>query len=183
MAALSLSDDHIGFRTAYMIAGMRAWLGLIVLALGSRFSVPQLPAATLTIVRLKAPVYPPIALAAHVYGDVILNITIRPDGIPATVEVKSGPPMLQQAALESARQSMFQVATGEHAGEVRELTYRFRTHPLDCGDALDPLLPKVEIEPSTVTISAQFVPLCDPSADVMHFRSARCLFLWKCGIR
>jgi len=161
---------------------MRAWLGFTLFTLAGAYCVAQTPPPVLTIAKLKAPIYPPIALAAHVYGDVTLNITIRPDGKPATVDVKSGPPMLQQAAVESARQSLFQPLF-EHAGQVHELIYRFQAHQLDCGGDLDPSLPKIEVEASTVTISGQFVPLCDPGAEVIHVRSARCLFLWKCGFR
>ena len=162
---------------------MRVWLGLTLSLLAGTCSVAQIPAPTLTIAKLKAPVYPPIALAAHVYGDVTLSITVLPDGTPATVEVTSGPPMLQQAAIESARQSMFQVSVGEHVGQVHGLTYRFQVHQLDCDGHLDPTLPEVEVEASTVTIYGQFALLCDPAADIIHFRSAKCLFLWNCGIR
>ncbi len=160
---------------------MRAWLSFTFFILGNAFVAAQTSTPVLAIARLKAPAYPPIALAAHVYGDVVLNITLLPDGETSTVTVINGPPMLQQAAVESARQSLFKPLSG-HVEQAYELIYKFQAHQLDCGQS-NASLPNVEIEANTVTISGQFVPLCDPAADITHIRSAKCLFLWRCGIR
>ena len=50
------------------------------------------------------PIYPPIARAAHVFGAVVLSLEIRTDGRVSNVQVISGHPMLQQAALNAVRQ-------------------------------------------------------------------------------
>jgi protein TonB len=49
------------------------------------------------------PVYPPIAVAAHVEGTVVLAATISAGGSIENLRVVSGHPMLQQAALETVR--------------------------------------------------------------------------------
>ncbi|HEY5055361.1 MAG TPA: energy transducer TonB, partial [Acidobacteriaceae bacterium] len=43
------------------------------------------------------PVYPPIAKAAHVEGVVTLLVSFKNTGEADTVQIVSGPPMLQQA--------------------------------------------------------------------------------------
>jgi TonB family protein len=49
------------------------------------------------------PVYPPIAKAAHVSGTVVLQATISKAGTIENLRVVSGPPLLQQAALEAVK--------------------------------------------------------------------------------
>jgi protein TonB len=48
-------------------------------------------------------VYPPIARAARIQGSVVLQATIGKDGTVQNARVISGPPMLQQAALEAVK--------------------------------------------------------------------------------
>lgn len=54
-----------------------------------------------------APVYPPIAQAAHVEGDVSIMMTIDSAGRVIAARVVSGPPMLQGAALDSVKHYRF----------------------------------------------------------------------------
>jgi protein TonB len=49
------------------------------------------------------PIYPPIAKAAHVQGTVVLQATISKTGAIENLHVVSGPPMLQQAALDAVK--------------------------------------------------------------------------------
>jgi protein TonB len=50
------------------------------------------------------PVYPELALRAHVRGTVILECTIGTDGRIADVRVLKGVPLLDTAAIEAVRQ-------------------------------------------------------------------------------
>jgi len=50
------------------------------------------------------PVYPPIAKAARQSGTVVLQATISKTGSIENLHVISGPPMLQQAAMDAVRQ-------------------------------------------------------------------------------
>jgi TonB family protein len=53
------------------------------------------------------PVYPPIALAAHVQGSVVLQAVIGTNGRIENLRVISGPAMLQQAALDAVKQWVY----------------------------------------------------------------------------
>jgi periplasmic protein TonB len=56
------------------------------------------------LLRQVKPVYPPIALAAHVQGEVILQAVIGKDGTIQNLRVVSGHPMLIKAAAEAVQQ-------------------------------------------------------------------------------
>lgn len=51
-----------------------------------------------------APIFPPIAKAAHVVGTVVLQIEIDPAGSVGKVKIISGPEMLRQAAIDAVKQ-------------------------------------------------------------------------------
>lgn len=53
------------------------------------------------------PVYPPIAKVAHVQGTVVFDLRIGAVGRVESMEVVSGPPMLQQAAIDCLKQWTF----------------------------------------------------------------------------
>jgi protein TonB len=63
----------------------------------------SLDQAEAQVLSRKQPVYPPIAIAAAVKGEVVVRVFVATTGIPATVKVASGPAMLQGAAIEAAR--------------------------------------------------------------------------------
>jgi TonB family protein len=69
------------------------------------------------------PVYPPIAKAARVQGTVVLDLRIGTTGRIESIKVVSGPPMLQQAAIDCLKQWTFHpfekdgvpaIATGQY---------------------------------------------------------------------
>jgi TonB family protein len=96
--------------------------------------------------------YPPLARQARISGDVKIQLEVKRDGSVAQAKILSGPPMLQQAALESAQQSKFQCngCTGETTPYEVTYTFGFR-----------------EQEP--------------PNCGYRRFRVARCLYLWNCS--
>jgi TonB family protein len=53
------------------------------------------------------PVYPPIAIAAHIQGSVVIEITVGATGKIESIKVVKGPAMLQQAALDCIKQWAF----------------------------------------------------------------------------
>lgn len=55
------------------------------------------------LIRGDAPAYPEAALAKKVQGTVVLDLTIRRDGTVGDIQVMSGPPLLRQASIDSAR--------------------------------------------------------------------------------
>jgi TonB family protein len=134
-----------------------------------------------SVVKPEGIVYPPMALAARVSGEVILSIALAPNGSASGVTVESGPPMLRQAAIESAKRSQFHATLGDGAGRYL-LVYRFvLDQTTECEH--DDSYPRVTHEANVVTVIEQNVPICDPGAVVVHFRSIKCLYLWKCASR
>jgi protein TonB len=56
------------------------------------------------IVNKVTPAYPPIAMASHTEGTVVLQATISRNGTIENLRVASGSPLLQQAALDAVAQ-------------------------------------------------------------------------------
>ncbi len=81
------------------------FIALLFLALASIHpGYAQQPACGLTSMTETAkPVYPPIAKAAHVDGPVVMLATFKTNGEVESVELVSGPKMLQAAALDFVR--------------------------------------------------------------------------------
>jgi TonB family protein len=155
---------------------------IAILALIFALGRESLGAQSSKIVNLKLPDYPPIARAAHTSGDVVLKITVLGDGTPGEIEVVSGPAMLRDAALNSAKGSSFQSSPGGDSNEPFELTYKFVLEVLDCDKAPDSSFPLVQHDSDTVTVTGQAMPICDPGAEI-RVRSLKCLYLWRCSIR
>jgi periplasmic protein TonB len=73
------------------------------------------------------PIYPPIAKLARIEGDVVLSAVITTNGDIQQVHVVSGPPLLQEAALQAIRQwrSRPYILNGRPI-EIETRTIRFR---------------------------------------------------------
>jgi len=141
--------------------------------------------STLTVLDLNAPTYPAMAKAARVSGEVDLSINLAKDGSPARVIVDSGPPMLRQAAIDSATRFHFQ-AKLESATGVYRVIYRFVLETTGkCDEERDSSYPQVKHESNVITVAEQPALLCDPVAVIqtIRFRSVKCLYLWKCDSR
>ena len=141
---------------------------------------------------LSNPTFSPLARQANVEGEVIVEVTVRPDGSTEATAVK-GHPLLKQAALDSAMQSRFECRMCS-APLSYTLVYSFKRTSVGscCNGRGTPV--KVEQEPrsydeegrpqSRVTISAEKICLCDPSFTLTKkARSLKCLYLWKCSTR
>ncbi|HZB87823.1 MAG TPA: energy transducer TonB [Terracidiphilus sp.] len=59
------------------------------------------------LIRKVTPLYPPIAIATHQQGTVILQATISKSGTIENLRVASGPVMLQQAALDAVQHWLY----------------------------------------------------------------------------
>jgi len=102
-----------------LIGGM-AGLIIVAGAFGQRMPEPQLYAAGL-------PVYPPIARAARIQGDVKLEFVLNQSGEPISVDVLSGPPMLTGAAEENVKTWRFHLPKDLFRTEWRyQTTFRFK---------------------------------------------------------
>lgn len=149
------------------------------------------PGAGVILSKLSDPAYPPLARQAHIAGDVELMLAIRQDGSVESAEVVSGHPMLTQAALDSAKRSQFECQGCGNAVTSYALKYTFqiasREPPKDCDKQQTEAQPPAEVDPSRhqVKVFTWELWTCDPTTSVTFvlFRSAKCLYLWRCGRR
>lgn len=163
-----------------------------VLLGNSQEQSPSQPDATqvgVVLSKLSAPEYPPMAQAARVAGDVELKLEIRQDGSIGSAAVVSGPPMLRQAAVDSAKRSQFECRSCVQAVTPFSLKYSYqivpRDAPEDCnGIQAVPNPPaKVDILRHEVKVFAWEKWKCDPEVTSVPVRSVKCLYLWRCGHR
>jgi TonB family protein len=139
------------------------------------------------LTKLADPTYPPLARQAGIVGDVDLMLTIRRDGSVESAVVVSRHPMLKQAALESAQGSQFECGGCGEVVTPYALKYRFqitsRGYPKDCDYTEKQPPAEVDLPHHQVTVSAWAMEICDPASQIIKVRSAKCLYLWRCGTR
>ena len=145
--------------------------------------------------KLSPPVYSQLARLGGLAGNVILKVSVRPDGSIESVTAVSGNPVLMQAALESAQHSQFECRACDAATGSQSLTYSFRISeekpdPCCCtGDQVRDYTPKVSQSEDHITITAPIGCICPDSCTEAwararsRFRSPKCLYFWKCGHR
>lgn len=154
------------------------------------------------LVQVAPPIYPAIARTARIGGDVQIRVAVRPDGSVESATAISGDPQLIPHALDSAKQSRFDCSTCNRAVSVQLITYTFKvatqTDRCCCsgpemhkryGSTPAPEVPYMVHTQDHITITAPPLctcpDLCSSAWDQEHsrYRSAKCLFLWKCGHR
>jgi hypothetical protein len=164
-------------------------------------SAPQAEQPRAVLTKLFPPVYSHLAQQAMIAGDVKLEVAIHPDGTIESVTSISGPPMLTQAAVDSARQSQFECRSCGASNARLYLTFSFQPspemNPDPCCCSRDPASPgyhapplsKVSQTADRITVTGQPPCLCPDACTAAwaethsRFRSAKCLYLWKCGRR
>ena len=141
------------------------------------------------LTKLSPPVYPPIALQAQVMGDIDLMLGIRQDGVVESAVVVDGPPLLRQAALNSAMQSRFECRKCTESVTPYRLVYTFQLVvmtvsckvPEDCNRSVPHQpAPMVTQSENHVTLVNHVAPLCICDY-IRKRRSLKCLYLWRCG--
>ena len=150
------------------------------------------PSPSVEIRELAALMYPPLARQARISGTVEIAVVIAPDGTVISANVLTGHPMLKEAALENLRHSQFACRGCSSNNLEFSVFYDFvETVSDDCCNAFDHPS-KVTVNPEIpgtasphVRIEAEAACLCDPAETVEFYkvRSAKCLYLWKCGKR
>lgn len=179
------------FRTAVLPAIVAAMIGhphLLAQTISSGASSGTGGGAVL--LRLEPPVYPPIARAARVSGDVRVLVLVGANGTVTSANVESGPAMLRDAALRSASLSQFACQNCATGAEEYHLVFSFTT--VDDGDCCEAFSRPFSVQQGPedklrheahVVLSVPAVCLCDPASDTVsrRTRSVKCLWLWKCG--
>jgi TonB family protein len=145
------------------LAGALSLLGSVANAQTSEGAASATSKTAVVLNNLYFPVYPPLARQARITGDVTILIHIRKDGKVESAEVVSGPPMLKQAALESAQKSTFECEGWESGVYV-----------VGCRDA---------VAPFTLTYTFGMRDDLDglDCSSATRQRDAKCLYLWRCG--
>jgi len=142
-------------------------------------TTPEKPESGVVLVKLVPPIFPAIARTAHISGDVILTVGVRKDGSVASADFVSGPPLLQRAAQDSAKQSQFGCRKCSNEITSYRMVYTFQIdETAPCCQPNEPA-PRVSQSDNHVTLIAPRLCLCGPSKPV-KVRSANCLWLWKC---
>jgi hypothetical protein len=152
---------------------------------------PDQPHPTLVAVKRVDPTYPQLAKTAHITGDVELTLRVRKDGKVDSVDDVTGPPLLQRAAEDSARQTQWECRDCREDVTSFRGVYQFRvavdpkcrpTQPADAKSET-PSQPAPRTEAAdfavNVTASTPCIEIRDgfPATKV---RSAKCLWLWRC---
>jgi len=170
-----------------------SWMRLFTLALLVSTALAQnLPETKVIVTKLSAPIYPKLALQARIAVTVELNVAVRPDGSVDSISVVSGHPMLNPAAIESAQRTEFQCTNCREPLTPHRMTYKFELGEaiyckgIDANgygiyDANAGTL--VSQSQNTITVVGRPFGTCDPAEKIslLRFRSAKCLFLWRCG--
>jgi len=142
------------------------------------------------ITKLFQPIYPPLAKQTRVTGDVEITLEISRDGSVESATVVSGHPLLQQAALDSSRRSQFECKNCAEGVHTFQVLYSFQLGPTRyCAegpqttksDEKQETYPRVTESQNHISIIDQPVGTCDLGIDRRKVRSAKCLYLWKCG--
>ena len=78
-------------------------------------------------IRQVAPIYPRLAMAAHVEGDVLLSAVISRQGVIENLQVLRGHPLLVAAAMDAVRQWRYRpyLLSGEPVEVSTQITVRF----------------------------------------------------------
>jgi hypothetical protein len=137
------------------------------------------------LTKLSPPIYPPLARQAVIHGDVEIYLGLGKDGSVASVELFKGHAMLAPAALESARNSLFECRGCSDSITSYVLTFAFELRK--DGDCCNAWSRAAEVKESEgrITVSAPYGCICDPVSisTRTRVRSAKCLYIWKCGLR
>ena len=140
------------------------------------------------LAKLSRPDYPLFARRTWVSGDVTLSLQIRRDGSIESAVIVSGPPLLQQAALESAQRSQFECLGCTEEITQYFLVYTFQLfgpdcHPTTSGPSSN--IQQCEKPRAQVIQSENKVTVIDEGGMCegvfsQKVRSAKCLYLWRC---
>ena len=152
------------------------------------------PETRIIVSKLSLPTYPRMALSARIAGTVELNVGVRHDGSAESVTLVKGHPLLKTAAIQSARQTVFECKNCYQPSTIYLMTYNF-----ELGDALlckgidangygiydESGDPQVTQSDGILNIRGRPYATCDPTSKTtaLRFRSAKCLYLWRCGTR
>lgn len=158
-------------------------VGLHVVFLRNAWAQAEATQPGVVLTKLCPPILSHFARRVNVAGEVQVQVEVRKDGSVASAELVSGHPILKQFALESAQNSHFECQRCTEAVTPYLLTYTFEIK--DDGSCCDSQsrAPEITQRQGHITIVSAKNCICDPSFTLAKkVRSAKCLYLWKCGV-
>jgi hypothetical protein len=151
-----------------------------VQAQSADLNASQIGAALTKLAQLS---YPPVAQQARIQGDVEIMVGVRRDGSVESAILASGHPILAMAALQNAKDSEYECRKCSQEVTSYSLMYCFRLGVPNRGQSQ--VIPVTQVG-NHITIIGELptitVENIDPSSS-FRARSAKCLYLWKCGFR
>jgi hypothetical protein len=172
-----------------LVAAVALSSALVANSSSQAIAKPDWPPVEVILDNLSQPAYPPLARRIWVTGQVNILSGIRQDGSVESAAIVSGPPLLQQSALESAQHSHYQCRGCTE--EVTSFTFMFTfqlvpkhcpsptTLPSDAPEHQKTIHAQVDQPQNHVTIVGEG-GICE-GVFAWKVRSAKCLYLWKCG--
>ena len=167
---------------AYALAAVVSLPSSVAQSSPSAGASPNTSQGAPILAELFLPVYPPLARVAHIEGEVNVLLEVRRDGSIESARVVSGSGFLRQAAIDSAQQSEFECLDCSDAAIPYHLIYSFQLGPSRCTNERNG--PLVSQSKNHVTVVDNPTIICDsPVHGLWKVRSAKCLYLWRCGLR
>ena len=111
---------------------MKTALFFLVLSATTAFAQADTCGGLTSVTDGREPVYPPIAKAAHVEGDVTLLVSFKTTGEADDVKVVSGPPMLRAVAADYVKSWKANEYSGARSCQV---TITYKTPADSCGSS------------------------------------------------
>ena len=144
---------------------------------------PNASQTTVILTKLVPLTYPPLARQARIQGEVEITVGVRKNGSVESAILTSGHPILAMAALQSAKNSEYECRSCSEAVTSYSLVYTFQLEDTAPGQSraipITQLGNHVTVTDESPTIT---VVNADPPSTFLR-RSAKCLYLWKCGLR
>jgi len=127
--------------------------------------------------------YPPTARQARIQGEVQITVGVRRDGSVESVSLTSGHAILGRAALQSAQNSEYECRRCGDVVTSCSLVYTFQLENPAPGQSR--AIPISQLgNHVTVTVESPTITVVNTDPPSTFFkRSAKCLYLWKCGLR
>lgn len=150
--------------------------------------IAQRAKAEVTLVSLEPPLYPPLARQTRISGEVEISVAVRQGGSVESATVIRGHALLAASALDSARQSKFECTNCDVQATPYRLVYSFELSgagdcPGDKATGAEQPHQRVSQTSNRVTVIQTPLIICDPvvTMKTTSIRSAKCLYLWRCG--
>jgi len=109
----------------FLVLGGGGMSALLCVAAQTSAQISPAPQGRVVLSKLSPAVYPPLARAPRVSGDVEIALRIGPDGSVESAQVVKGHPLLKEAALDSARKSKFECRECGEAPVPYSILYTF----------------------------------------------------------